>query len=315
MNKKILIIGSRGMLGSELAQVFSDSDVYLWDRQDIDITDKHEVREKILWLKPNIIINSAAYTAVDKAEENRELAEQVNAYGTANLANIASELKAIFVHYSTDYVFSGKRKNGYKEDDKPGDPVNAYGASKLLGEQKLLEVMPLKKLKIKSEKLKVDKKRIIAVGKLENNPKARFYLIRLSWLFGKNGKNFIDTILQLAKERDSIKVVDDQFGKPTYAPDLAKKTRNLLENKEPFGIYHLPNQGVCSWYEFAKQAIDFFRIKTQIVPCMSKEFPRPAKRPRYSILLNTKTEPMRHWREALRDYLKNNQNNQDTRYR
>lgn len=341
------------MLGSELAQVFHDSDLYLWDREDIDIADKQDVSEKIFWLNPDIIINAAAYTAVDEAEENRDLANSVNGYGISNLAYSALETRAVFVHYSTDYVFSGKRKSGYSEDHKPRNPVNAYGASKLLGEQKLLEIMPLRKFVISSplqgrpSEARFDKaisenstslqklnnigfnsahgnprlprcplsarareqaprndKKLIAVGRIENNKDARFYLIRLSWLFGKGGKNFVDTILQLARERGNIKVIDDQFGKPTYAPDLAKRTRNLIENKKPFGIYHLPNQGVCSWYELAKEALECSGIRTEIAPCTSREFPRPAKRPRYSVLLNTKMEKGRHWREALREYLK-----------
>lgn len=287
---KILILGARGMLGSDLCFVFKKDKLICWDREDLDITNKKEVERKIKKLKPKIIINAAAYTNVEKAEKEFILAKKINAEAVRNLAEICAEIDAIFVHYSTDYVFDGKNKSGYDENDRPTKPINKYGLSKFLGEQELC-------------KFKVQ------------NPNFKFYLIRTSWLFGsktepKKHKNFVTTILKLAQEKKELKVVNDQFGKPTYTFDLAQATKKLLTSKKPFGlsaqagIYHLPNEGITNWYKFAKEIVRASGLETRILPCKTSEYKTLAKRPKYSILLNTKFNKLRSWRLALKDYLK-----------
>ncbi|WP_235320599.1 dTDP-4-dehydrorhamnose reductase [Methanosarcina mazei] len=258
---KTLIIGSSGMLGSDLCKVFPDA-VKL-THHDLDITDREQVIESILKIKPDVVINAAAYTNVDGCEDNKELAFQVNGSGPGYIAEACARAGAKLVHFSTDYVFDGSKKE-YIESDIP-DPINVYGDSKLLGEKKIIENMD------------------------------DYRIVRISWLFGIHGKNFVETMLKLSGEMDTVKVVNDQFGKPTYTMDLAGKVKEIIELD--LGIYHITNDGICSWYEFASSIID------NVIPCTSEEFPRKAKRPKYSVLVNTKTEPMRHWREALKDYL------------
>lgn len=259
---KTLIIGSNGMLGSDLCKVFPDA-VKL-THHDLDITDREQVIESILKIKPDVVINAAAYTNVDGCEDNKELAFQVNGYGPGYIAKACARAGAALVHFSTDYVFDGSKKE-YIESDIP-NPINVYGDSKLLGEKKIVENMD------------------------------DYRIVRISWLFGIHGKNFVETMIKLSGEMDTVKVVNDQFGKPTYTMDLANKVKEIIE-LDP-GIYHITNDGICSWYEFASSIID------NVVPCTSEEFQRKAKRPKYSVLVNTKTEPMRHWREALTDYLR-----------
>ncbi|HHV23063.1 MAG: dTDP-4-dehydrorhamnose reductase [Methanosarcina sp.] len=259
---KTLIIGASGMLGSDLCKVFPDA-VKL-AHQDLDITDRKQVIESILKIKPDVVINAAAYTNVDGCEDNRELTFQVNGYGPGHIAEACSKVGAVLVHFSTDYVFDGSKKE-YVESDIP-NPINVYGHSKLLGEKKIIENMD------------------------------DYRIVRISWLFGIHGKNFVETMLKLSREKDTVRVVNDQFGKPTYTMDLATKIKEVIE-LEP-GIYHITNDGVCSCYEFASSIID------NAIPCTSEEFPRKAKRPKYSVLVNTKTELMRHWKEALEAYLR-----------
>jgi dTDP-4-dehydrorhamnose reductase len=259
---KTLIIGANGMLGSDICKVFPEA-LKLTHRE-LDIKNREQVLESIQRIKPDVVINAAAYTDVEGCEDNRELAFQVNGYGPGYIAQACSKTGTTLFHFSTDYVFDGSR-NEYMESDTP-NPINVYGQSKLLGEQKIAE---------NTEDYKI---------------------IRISWLFGIHGRNFVETILKLSPQVDKVKVVNDQFGKPTYTVDLANKITNVIGLEA--GIYHLTNEGVCSWDEFASAVID------NIVPCTSEEFPRKAKRPKYSVLVNTKTEPMRHWKEALKDYMK-----------
>lgn len=248
----------------DLCSVFPDAVKLTHD--DIDISDKVQVIETIKRVGPDVVINAAAYTDVDgcEDEDNRELAFNVNGRAPGYIAQACSFVGAKLVHFSTDYVFDGSKKE-YVESDLTG-PINVYGESKLLGESNIIE--------------SIDDYRII----------------RTSWLFGHHGRNFVETMLKLSGEMDAIKVVNDQFGKPTFTADLAHKTIEII-GLEP-GVYHITNEGVCSWYEFALAVID------NVVPCSSDEFVRKAKRPEYSVLINTKTAPMRHWNEALEDYLK-----------
>jgi dTDP-4-dehydrorhamnose reductase len=258
---KTLIIGAGGMLGTELCKAFPDA--ITLSHSALDITDEYRVRLTIEGIKPDVVINAAAYTNVDGCEDNKELAFDINGRALEYIARSCSSEGAILVHYSTDYVFDGSKKE-YFESDKT-NPINVYGQSKLIGEKNIIENMK------------------------------DYRIIRTSWLFGLQGKNFVETMLSLSKEMDTVKVVTDQFGKPTYAVDLARKTGEII--KLPPGIYHITNEGTCSWYEFAKAIIG------NVTPCSTDEFPRKAKRPKYSILVNTKTEPMRHWKEALKAYL------------
>jgi len=282
MEGKILILGAKGMLGRELAEVFADQNPVLWDREDINIADKKDVAEKVSAFKPAVIINAAAYTDVDGCETNRELALAVNGYGVGYLAEAARGAGAVLAHYSTDYVFDGKNPRGYPEDARPENPVNFYGESKLLGEKLLGE---------------------------EGAHGLRYYLIRTSWLFGRHGKNFASTMLKLAETKTELSIVDDQHGKPTYAKDLADATRKLLGESYPSGVYHVVNEPETTWYRFASAIFDTcsqiradFR-KPVLKPCASAEFPRPAKRPAYSALLNTKLPLLRNWQGALDEYL------------
>jgi dTDP-4-dehydrorhamnose reductase len=257
---QVVIFGAFGMLGHALQQVFPEA---LFTARDLDITDDARVRAFMRDLKPALVINAAAYTDVEGCEENREQAFEVNGRAPGYIAEACHESGALLVHYSTDYVFNGEKQE-YIETDVP-DPINVYGASKLLGEQ------------------------------LIQKHHDKYLLIRTSWLYGPYGHNFVDTMLTLSRQMEQVKVVNDQFGRPTYTSDLAVETRNLLE-KEP-GIYHITNDGTCTWYEFARAIIP------NAVPCPTDEFPRKAARPKHSVLVSTKTEPLRSWREALADYL------------
>ena len=270
---KVLLIGSKGMLGSELAQVFQDQKLTTWDVEDVNIVDKGRTISKIKGAKPDVIINAAAYTAVDDCEENQETAMRVNGEGPGNLAQAAKMADAVLVHYSTDYIFNGQEQDGYDEKYDQIDPINVYGESKALGE------------------------------KLIKESGCKYYIIRTAWLYGKNGNNFVDTMVKLSQEKDKLKVVDDQRGCPTYAVDLANKTKEIIDSQEPFGVFHVTNSGECSWYEFAKEIFRLKNIDIKLEPCTSAEFPRPAKRPAYSVLINTKTGPLRPWQEALKEYL------------
>jgi len=271
---KTLIIGAKGMLGHELALAFIKDKPFLWDIDEIDITDQKQVQEKIADLSPELIINAAAYTNVDACETNEALATHVNGEAVGFLAQTAAEIGATLAHYSTDYVFDGDKKEGYGEDAEP-NPINAYGRSKLEGEE------------------------AIQIAKLSN-----CYIVRTAWLYGKDGKNFVETMLSLAEKGKPIKVVDDQIGSPTYAVDLAKATLGIVESHKPYGIYHRTNDGQTSWYGFAKEIFNVFGKQVDLSPCSTSEYPLPAKRPAWSVLNNTKLEPMRSWQEALRMYAK-----------
>lgn len=276
---KIVIFGAKGMLGQELVKALSDQEVLAWDKADCDITNQAEVESKIIAEQPGMIINSAAYNDVDGAETNKDTADSLNGYAVGYLAQAAKKVGAVMVHYSTDYVFRGDKKEGYSEEDRP-EPVSAYGKSKFLGEQELLK--------------NADK----------------YYLIRLSRLFGNAAKiegakkSFVDKMLELAAVKKELDVVDEELSSPTYAPDLAKRTRELVEGKKDFGVYHGANSGACTWYGFAQEIFKIKGIKIKLNPVPASKFPRPAARPMYSILLNTKLSAARSWQEALRDYLK-----------
>lgn len=319
--KKLLILGSSGMLAADLIKVFKADKKYqpkadkpraykitAWDREDLDITNEEAVNKKISKLKPDIIINAAAYTAVDKCETEFDKALLINGYALRFLSEAALKIGAILVHYSTDYVFNGENPKGYKENDEP-NPVSAYGQSKFVGEQMILL----------TEANSFDGCGGCALNrggcaKAASKVKPfKYYLIRTSWLYGRNGKNFVDTMISLGQKLSELKVVNDQFGKPTCTLDLAKKTREIIEKKLPFGIYHFTNEtgkkGI-SWYEFAREIFRIKKMKIKIKPVTTKEFygadkTRLAKRPKYSMLISTKLPQVRDWKRALKDYLLN----------
>ena len=268
---RIIILGANGMLGTALVKAFKYHNVYALTKQQLDITDKKNVFYQIGKIKPDIVINSAAYTDVDGCEKNRRHAFNVNAKAVRSIAEACKKNSASLVHISTDYVFDGRKKS-YRENDMT-NPINVYGKSKAFGEKYLMETF------------------------------GNYYLVRTSWMFGRNGKNFVEAILKLAKEKKELKIVDDQFGRPTFTEDLAEKIREIVEMKKPFGIYHITNSGTCTWFQFAKKIIELAKMSIKVKPITSKELDRPAKRPRYSVLSSARLSPLRHWHSALKDYM------------
>lgn len=283
-SKKVLILGAKGILGQELVQAFSRDEEYTvtaWDVEDVDVTDFVVAEKKIRILSPDSIINAIAYNAVDKCEESDEeyrKAMVLNAEVPGFLAHLAKEMDRILVHYSTDYVFDGTNESGYAEDAEPR-PLSRYGESKRVGEKNIL----------------------VEVGKS--------YIIRLSKLFGKPAmsvvakKSFFDMMLTIAKTKESVQAVDDEKSCFTYAPDLAEATKALIEDEAPYGVYHLPNGGSATWYEAVQELYTQAKIGATIQPVGSDVFPRSAKRPHCSILLNTKRPTLRRYQEALKEYL------------
>lgn len=280
--KKVLILGAKGTLGQALVDVFqSQYEVISWDREDINIEDEQQTRKKLFDLNADIIINATALNAVDKIEEDAEtfrLAENINGRAVGVLALIAKELQSIFVHYSTDYVFDGEKENPYIETDVP-NPLSKYAQTKLLGE------------------------------KLAQENCEKFYIIRLSRLFGHAGssemskRSFVDMMIDLAEEKEYLEVIDDQTASPTYAPDLAHFTLMLVKENFPFGIYHGANAGGCTWYEWTKKIFEIRNMSVDLRPVSVAKFPRPAQAPKYSVLYNTKTSLQRTWESALQEYL------------
>lgn len=275
----ILITGSNGMLGHALTAALSQQHKLTgFDRPDFDIAQLASIQSVVASHHPDLIINAAAYTDVDGCETNVDRAFAVNALGPRNLAVVCNELNIPLVHISTDYIFDGMATTPYKEWDKP-NPQSIYGKSKLLGEQYVRQLC------------------------------TRHYIIRTSWLFGENGKNFVATMLRLAKERDEIGVVNDQTGSPTYTKDLAKAISEIIQ-QPAYGTYHITNSGTCTWYQFAREIFRQAGIdKVRVKPIITEEINRPAPRPRYSVLDNylwrlQGMRPLRHYKDALGDYLK-----------
>ncbi len=275
----MLIVGYKGMLGSDLVKMCKGKyDVVGLDASELDITDFELVNKKLHIIKPSIIVNCAAYTNVDGCEENQDLAYAVNGVGVRNLAVAANNLshKPKIVHISTDYVFDGEGTTDLKEYDLV-NPLSIYGKSKYMGEEMLKSFYD------------------------------RYFILRTQWLYGKNGNNFVKTMLKLASERDSLMVVDDQIGCPTYTKDLCKAILEVIET-ENYGIYHVSNSEKTSWYGFAKDIFELANVNIEVKPCTTEEFPRPAHRPKYSVMdnmmlrINGFTE-LRHYKEALKEYL------------
>jgi dTDP-4-dehydrorhamnose reductase len=276
MRNMILLTGGNGQLGTELRHLLDEKGLkYVsTDAQEMDITDEKATLAFIQELKPTVIYHCAAYTAVDKAEdEGKELDEKINVNGTENVAKAAKAVGAKFVYISTDYVFDGTKKEGvYKETDTP-NPQNEYGRTKLLGEQAVKDLLD------------------------------EYFIIRTSWVFGKYGHNFVYTMKRLAQTHPRLTVVDDQYGRPTWTRTLAEFMVYIIENNADYGIYHLSNDNSCSWYEFAKEILK--ETDVEVAPVTSAEYPQKAKRPQYSVLDLTKAKNtgfvIPTWEEALAD--------------
>ena len=275
---KILITGANGMLAKSVrARLKEENELICTDVANLDITDEEAVMKFVEENKPEYIVNCAAFTAVDKAEEVYDLAEKINANGPGNLAKAAKAVDATLVHISTDYVFDGDLDvtKSYVETDAVG-PVTVYGKTKLHGEEQV--------------KANTDK----------------YYIFRTAWLYG-DGNNFVRTMLKLGNEKDEISVVADQHGSPTYAEDLANIIAEAIEKKIPYGLYHSTNQGFTTWYDFTKKIFELADIKCNVKPVTSEEFIRPAKRPKNSKLNKQKlldqgvTVP--EWEDGLKRYL------------
>ena len=280
----IALIGSAGQLGTDFRKVIPGELLTNLNYPAFDLTKKELIRKQLLAIKPDIIVNTAAYNLVDRAEELPHEAMAVNYHGVKNLVDVCLELNCVLVHYSTDYVFGRDkdRETHYNEDDEPG-PVNQYGQSKLLGEGEI--VSRLKK----------------------------YFLIRTSGLFGAAGSlgkggNFIESIIKRARETGALKVVSDQFLTPTYALDLAKQTWALIQT-EKCGLYHITSEGQCSWYEFAREVMKYIDPSVEIIPVPSSEYRLSARRPSYCVLENKKLKllglnQMRPWSKTIPDYFK-----------
>lgn len=274
-----LIIGANGQLGTELCRLFDEKSIsYVGTTtNELDITNREQVNKLIHKLKPKVIFDCAAYTAVDAAEdEGRDLNYLVNVEGTRNIALAAQENDATLIYISTDYVFDGELKGGEYQVDSPTNPQNEYGKSKLQGEEVIKEIM------------------------------STYYIIRTSWVFGEFGSNFVYTMQKLAETRDTLTIVSDQVGRPTWTRTLVEFIEFLVDKKADYGIYHLSNQGECSWYEFAKEILKENK-SVSILPVTSAEFPQKAKRPQYSIMDLSKSEEIgfkiSEWKEALHQFL------------
>ncbi len=270
--KKILVTGAKGMLGHDLCPTLEDAgfETIETDVDTLDITDLSMVEKVLTAEKPDAVIHCAAYTNVNKAEEDLKTAMKINAEGTENLAKTCAKLDIPIVYISTDYVFDGTKKEPYLPYDKP-NPINAYGLTKLKGEE--------------------------AVQKHCE----KFYITRTSWLYGLHGKNFVETMISLA-DKPELKVVDDQTGCPTWTQELSDGIVTLLTEEAPFGIYHICGTGKTTWYGFAKEIFELAGLKVNLKPCKSDEFPSPAKRPEYSVMYNDNI--CRTWKAALKDYMK-----------
>ena len=289
---KILITGANGQLGKQLENIIlkgkselgfipdelKGAKVISFSHNELDITDLNLVRKCLHSEKPYAVINCAAMTNVDGCEEKCDLAYKINSLGARNLAMVCDEISAKLVQVSTDYVFDGTDSVPMTEYNIT-NPVSTYGKTKLEGEKFVREFS------------------------------SKYFIVRTSWLYGYQGKNFVYTIMDLAKKRDEIKVVNDQRGNPTNAEDLAFHILKLILTEE-YGVYHCTGDGECSWYDFAKKIVEYSNIDCRVNPCTSDEYKRLAKRPTYSSLDNmmlrlTVKDEMRNWEDALKEFIKN----------
>ncbi|MBJ6360252.1 dTDP-4-dehydrorhamnose reductase [Paenibacillus sp. GCM10012307] len=279
--ERILVTGAGGQLGKELVQLLKvkNIEVYGLARDQLDITDCDTVLKQVEQLSPTAIIHAAAYTQVDRAEAEPEIAFRCNAIGTRNVAVAAAKVGAKLVYVSTDYVFDGSEGSSYNEWSKTS-PINVYGQSKLAGEQ------------------------------FVRHHHNRFFIVRTSWVYGAYGNNFVKTMLKLGAEHGAVRVVEDQVGSPTYTYDLAMTIIAMLQT-EKYGLYHISNTGKCSWFEFAQEIFKQAKMEVQVTPISTSDMPRPAARPAYSVMepvmLRLNDFPLLPtWQQALHHYLQNN---------
>ena len=277
---KVLVTGVGGQLGYDVMRELQRQhiDCIGADRKEFDITDYEAVHKFITSYMPNAVVHCSAYTAVDKAEDERELCHQVNVVGTENIAKICKKIDAKMVYISTDYVFNGTKDGWYEVDDKP-NPVNIYGAAKLGGELAVQDILD------------------------------KYFIVRISWVFGINGNNFIKTMLRLGKERTELNVVADQIGSPTYTADLSKLLVEMVKT-DKYGIYHATNEGVCSWAEFAEEIFKAANMNVKINHISTAEYPTKAKRPLNSKMSKEKLvesgfSKLPDWRNAVSKYINN----------
>ena len=288
---KILVLGSNGQLGRALLKLDGEGGYVVkgYTSSELDITGREQVRKVVKEEAADVVINAAAYTAVDKAEEEEERAFEVNARGAANSAEAANDSSALLIYPSTDFVFDGSKGVPYKENDKV-NPLSVYASSKLAGEEEVARIA------------------------------TSYRIVRTSWLYGSGGRNFVNTILKLAAERDSLSVVSDQVGSPTWTVDLAQTllalaTEETSDLAAGNGIYNYSNEGVASWYDFAvalveeARALGFTLKCKEVVPITTADYPTPAKRPGYSVLSKEKIKAefalkIPHWRVSLREMLR-----------
>ena len=284
MLENILITGSNGQLGQELQSLvekqehkLSGANFYFTDRDSLDITNKDALEKFIGTNAIDTIINCAAYTAVDKAEEDQKTANNINHLAVKHMAEIAKLKDMQLIHISTDYVFNGTNYQPYKEEDQV-NPQGVYGKTKLDGENVMIAINPLNSI-----------------------------IIRTSWVYSTFGNNFVKTMLRLGKERDELGIIFDQVGTPTYAKDLAKAISTILPQvkNQTVEIYHYSNEGVCSWYDFAKAIFELNDIPCDVQPIETKDYPIPAKRPHYSLLNKNKIKTdyqlkIPYWRDSLK---------------
>lgn len=279
---KVLVTGVKGQLGGDVVACLKAQNVPCWgvDIDDFDLTHREAVEKAVLGYAPDVIVHCAAYTAVDKAEEEgRELCRKVNVEGTRNMAQCAKALDAKFMYFSTDYVFPGTGTTPYVEEDATG-PSNFYGLTKLEGEQVVKELL------------------------------TKYFTLRISWVFADHGHNFIRTMLRLAETHDTLTVVNDQIGSPTYCPDVAKLVCEMIRT-EKYGTYHVTNEGLCSWYDFAVEIFRQSGKKVTVKPVTSEEYgASKAVRPKNSRMSKDKLEQagfdrLPPWQDALTRFLKN----------
>ncbi len=277
---KVLVTGANGQLGIDLKKVLKKQgyqDVVCLGRTELNVIDLEKVRKVVQTEEPAIIIHCAAYTKVDRAEEDQDQAYLVNAIGARNISIASDRVNAKLVYISTDYVFDGTATAPIHEFEKT-NPCNVYGSSKLAGETFCKQFS------------------------------SKYFIVRTSWLYGEHGNNFVKSMLQLGKEKPELQVVHDQIGSPTFTIDLAERIVDLVQT-EKYGTYHISNSGSCSWYEFALKIFQLSDITVNVKPCTSEEFKRPAPRPKYSVfehmgLRINGFQAMRHWEEALEDFLR-----------
>lgn len=275
---KVLVTGAGGQLGYDVVNELKKRNIQCYGAtiEDFDLTNEKGTKEFIENYKPDAIIHCAAYTAVDKAEDEKELCYAVNVLGTRYMAEVSSKIGAKVIYISTDYVFDGTKEEPYEVWDKP-NPINHYGYTKYLGEEEVKKILE------------------------------KYFIVRTSWVFGENGNNFVKTMLRLGKERKELKIVNDQIGSPTYTKDLAKLLVDMVQTQK-YGIYHATNEGYCSWYEFAVEIFKLARMDIEVIPITSEEYPTKAKRPKNSrlekrCLEENGFERLEEWKEALSLFL------------